>query len=186
MKNPKEWRYTGQVDDLGSDRTTCEWCGQNGLRYKFEIENKVDKELIYVGSECINKFDITVEDERGRVLAKRQSEKRLMKDKNRLIKKTRHERVINAMLKLANEDASVNFHDFISYYKDRNAFTPNQLSLLLWKLKKNNIEIDKKDFQLILRRNREKDQLISMPNWKVEQLWDCMSSTQKDWYKHSA
>lgn len=39
MNKTKEWIYTGTVNDLGEDRTHCEWCGQNGLRYQFEIRN---------------------------------------------------------------------------------------------------------------------------------------------------
>jgi len=32
-----------------------------------------------------------------------------------------------------------------------------------------------------MKRNREKDQLIDMDDWKIEKLWKSLSSNQKQW-----
>ena len=35
---------------------------------------------------------------------------------------------------------------------------------------------------MAIKRNREKDQLRDMEDWKIKQIWECMSPTQKSWY----
>ena len=59
----KEWTYTGRFFDLEAADGTCELCGQQELRYHFEIENGDTSASLLVGSECIKRFEIAGIDE---------------------------------------------------------------------------------------------------------------------------
>lgn len=50
-----EWFYTGRFFDLEATDGTCELCGQQDLRYHFEIENPGTTSSLLVGSECIKR-----------------------------------------------------------------------------------------------------------------------------------
>jgi hypothetical protein len=72
----KEWRFTGATTDHEQPEETCELCGQEGLRYHFEIANTITKHIMQIGSECILKFDLAVYNE-GRKLSNEESRKHL-------------------------------------------------------------------------------------------------------------
>src|SRR3546814_13751215 len=55
---------------------TCELCGQQELRYHFEIENDETAGSLLVGSECIKRFEITGIDEQGQRLDARDNGRR--------------------------------------------------------------------------------------------------------------
>src|SRR3546814_10047183 len=64
----REWSYTGRFFDLEARDGICELCGQQDLRYHFEIENPGTASSLLVGSECIKRFEITGVDEQGQRL----------------------------------------------------------------------------------------------------------------------
>ena len=59
----KEWHYSGSMRMIGE--MSCQLCGQKGLHRQFEIANKLLGNNLWVGSDCIEKFDIYIEDEKG-------------------------------------------------------------------------------------------------------------------------
>ncbi|ECF2367221.1 hypothetical protein E1890_21575 [Salmonella enterica subsp. enterica serovar Mountpleasant] len=52
----KEWSVTGGFIDSHSINKTCELCDNEGLRYQFQITNRLTHYSLWVGSTCINKF----------------------------------------------------------------------------------------------------------------------------------
>ena len=60
----KEWFFTGEIIDHEDAIEVCQLCEKDELRYHFEIENGLRNKL-WVGSKCIEKFDISVFDEEG-------------------------------------------------------------------------------------------------------------------------
>jgi len=68
---------------------------------------------------------------------------------------------------------------------DRDAFTPNQLALLFWRLDQHEIEYSPRDFKIVIRRDREKNQLRQMEDWKIKKLWASMSTSQRTWVKQN-
>lgn len=53
-----EWFYTGEHKRHDDATEICHLCGQHGLKYHFEIENKHTANALMVGSECIKRFEI--------------------------------------------------------------------------------------------------------------------------------
>jgi hypothetical protein len=144
--------------------------------------NRYTYSELLVGSECILKFGIRALVDGDEILTQAGTRRLLQKDRRKLIVDAQAKRVINALLLLGNAAANFDFENFITYFQERRAFTPSQLSLLLWRLDANSIPYDKHDFPMIIRRDREKVQLRNMPQWKVKKMWECMSASQRQWY----
>jgi hypothetical protein len=182
----KEWYYTGNCNDLGGPCETCKLCGHPDIRYQFEIRNRDTSQELLIGSECITRFDISAVDESGELLDTDATTAKVQKDRRKLITDAQRRRVINTLVQLAAAESEAGsefaINNFIGYYQDRDAFTPKQLSFLVWRLGFHNIEYRKTDFKMIIRRKREKDQLKELERWKVQKMWPCMSDTQQQWY----
>jgi len=178
----EEWHYTGNCFDLEDERTNCQLCAHPDIRYQFEVENSITDKFLYVGSECIHKFDIRAIDSQDRRESSSDSRKRVSKDRHKLIEKAREKRVIEALIRLRKVGEDFDIDSFIDYLRERGAFTPNQLNLVLWRLGKNKITHNVRDFKLTIRRQREKYQLQNLETWKLSNIWEAMSKSQQDWY----
>jgi hypothetical protein len=177
----REWLYTGDMYDLGAPVEACELCEHPEIRYQFKIINRHNGNEMLVGSECINKFSISATDELGNVLNRDDSRRRVNRDRRFLVNEARKRRLINTLVALSSLEESFDISSFIGYVQDRNAFTPKQLALFLWRLDEHHLEYAPRDFKLVIRRDREKQQLQQMPGWKVKKIWASMSSSQRNW-----
>lgn len=177
-----EWYYTGNAFDLDEPVENCQLCGHPEIRYQFEIRNEHTEFELLVGSECIKKFRISAVDESGDRLDADESKQKVDRDRNKLITDAKQRRVINALVQLSMQDDTFQIESFIEYYREREAFTPNQLKVIIWRLNKHNVDFQHADFRMSMRRDREKSQLHSMEGWQVKQIWQCMSPSQRNWY----
>lgn len=182
----REWRYTGNMYDLGVANETCGLCDHPDIRYQFEIGNLITGQTLLIGSECINRFGIAATDEEGRTLSAVETRKRVDRDRRRLVEDARQRRAINALVALAHEDTEFDIESFITYLRDRGAFTPKQLCLLLWRFDKHRVQYKAHDFKVVIRRTREKQQLLELPDWQIERLWPCLSSSQRKFLNRRA
>lgn len=177
----KEWVYTGEMYDLKAPNEDCQLCDHSNIRYQFNIRNTHNHNELLVGSECINKFEIKAVDESGVLLDVIESRRKVNRDKRQLVSEASKKRLINALVELLKKDEEFEIENFIDYVQERGAFTPLQLSTLVWRLNEKRIRHNPADFTLIMRRNREKDQLRAMPEWKIRKIWDYLSIPQKEW-----
>lgn len=63
----EEWYFDHMEDNIEAD-STCQLCDHFQIRYKFLITNHVTKKQLYVGSECILRFEdenYSLKDENG-------------------------------------------------------------------------------------------------------------------------
>lgn len=63
----EEWYFDHMEDNIEAD-STCQLCDHFPIRYKFLITNHVTKKQLYVGSECILRFEdenYSLKDENG-------------------------------------------------------------------------------------------------------------------------
>lgn len=178
----REWHYTGNFHDLEVAIENCGLCEHPEIRYQFEIANQYTGNTLLVGSECIHKFEIGAIDDSGALLDAEDSRRKVDKDRRALIAEARRRRVINTLVRLAGLDKDFKITSFIDYYQERGAFTPNQLAMLVWRLNEHRVPYNPADFSMIIRRGREKDQLIAMAEWKVRRIWRCMSAPQRRFY----
>ena len=85
-----EWYWTGGFIDHAVPTESCGLCENTGLRYHFEILNKQTQNSLWVGSSCIDRFDIAVYGEDGELLAGKARTKKL----HEKIQKARVENVV--------------------------------------------------------------------------------------------
>lgn len=179
-----EWFYSGQMNDLEADRSSCGLCEHPDIRYEFEIVNRSNGNALLVGSECITKFEIPAVDEQGRMLHGVAAKRKVAADRRDLVRRAAHKSVITALLQLAQKDGDFQpmIEKFIQYYNENVAFTPNQLATVMWRMRKLGIAHNKRHFRMKMRRGREQEQLRGMEEWKVKTIWPCMTETQRKWY----
>jgi hypothetical protein len=179
----KEWRYTGYVIDLEAPEETCQLCGHPEIRYQFEIANGLTGASLLIGSECIKRFDISAVDEEGNLVDHQQSRAKVDRDRRKLVEDARERRMMQSLIALAQKETTFQIESFINYYKEkRGAFTPKQVLLLFDLMRKHHVAYAKSDFKLIIRRARERMQFNDLSGYEVDQLWGCMSATQRKWY----
>jgi hypothetical protein len=185
----KEWEYWGDSYDLEYPSETCELCGKKDIRYQFELVNTKNGEYLYVGSECIFKFgDVKVRNEAGKVVTGQDAKARVSRDRAKLITDARTRSVLNSLISLAsksNGKIPIDFQDFVKYYKERGAFTPKQLALVLWQFKELSIPYTLSYFKTVITRDREKQQLLNMPAWQIQKMLPALSTSQKNFLKRN-
>lgn len=174
-----EWYYTGETYDLEFPSEDCELCGHSEIRYQFTIRNSKTAGELQIGSECITRFDIPAVDERGGMLSSKETRKIVAKDRRKLITNAKERRMIQTLIELKKKEEKFSIDSFIDYYQERHAFTPKQLVTLLWRLKANVIEYRPSDFNLTIRRGREKEQLLNLKDFQIAAILPCLSSSQR-------
>ena len=181
----KNWFWDGTYIDHGTADSTCELCGQVGLRYHFPIINVEKDSTKHIGSECILKFDISAKADDGRVLNKDEIRNKVKRTRSDISKQNRINHVLVTLRNLVKKENDLQdmFKNFIDYYMDNGYFTPKQLVALQWKLSEHKIKHNKKYFTMSIRKNLYKQQLEDMENWKIRKLVPYMSKSQKEWYE---
>ncbi len=101
----EEWSFTDRTVDHEDAIETCQLCDQEELRYHFEIKNALTHKSLWVGSQCILKFNLSVF-EQGQLLLPTESKKKL----NRLMQQMRLQSCINALQKLADSEKNEILH----------------------------------------------------------------------------
>jgi hypothetical protein len=138
----EEWRFTGHTHDHEEPIETCELCGQEGLRYHFEIQNDFTCHSLDVGSHCILQFNVAVYED-GERLSTRDAKRRL----NKLIQKMRLDACIKALQRLARTEHSQILSGALEYYLTNKKLTPKQAFVVFWRLQANRIDHDPAFFQ---------------------------------------
>lgn len=176
----REWRYTGNYHDLEAPSANCELCDHPDIRYQFEIQNLHTAEALLIGSECINRFGIAASDEEGRALDAAGTRRKVGRDRRKLVEDARKRSVMSSLVALAHVDKDFNIGSFIDYLQDRGAFTPKQLSVILWRLDRSRIPHKPRDFKMTIRRDREKAQLRGLKDWERRRIEPCLNEAQRD------
>ncbi|KAA9013894.1 hypothetical protein F4U94_15520 [Sphingobium limneticum] len=158
----REWSYTGRFFDLEARDGICELCGQQDLRYHFEIENSGTASSLLVGSECIKRFEITGVDEQGQRLDADATGKLVDRHRRGLVEDARKQRVMTALLKLGQEVDEFDAWDFIDFVDDKGAFTPNQVAMIFWRMGSAGVNYRPADWKVRMRRDSDWRQLRTM------------------------
>ncbi len=175
----KEWTYTGRFFDLEAADGTCELCGQQELRYHFEIENDGTSASLLVGSECIKRFEIAGIDEQGRRLDARDMGKLVDRHRRGLVEDARKQRVMTALLKLGRKAPDFDAQNFIAFVDDKGAFTPNQVAMIFWRLGSAGVEYRPADWKVRLRRDSDIGQLRTMKPAAFKRVMAALTAAQR-------
>ena len=169
-----EWQFTGSTEDHLEPCEVCGICGQEDLRYHFEIKNDFTRCTLDVASHCILRFSLRVYDN-GEQLSSKDAKKYL----GRLVQKMRLESCIQALENLAKSEDNKILHGALDYYKRNKKLTPKQAFVVFWRLSKYTIDYDPSFFSINLQKEKFVDDLRDMPTDRVHYFWLSLTSSQR-------
>jgi hypothetical protein len=170
----EEWQFTGSTTDHEEPCETCQLCGQEGLRYHFEIENRYTRCTLQVGSQCILQFDLAVF-ENGRRLLPAEAKKKLQK----LTDQMRLDSCIRSLEKLAMAERSEILTNALAYYRKNKKLTPKQAFVVFWRLRRNGIDHAPSFFNISLKKKKYRTDLEQMETSKVHFFWHALTPSQR-------
>lgn len=171
----EEWSFTERTEDHEQPIETCQLCEQEALRYHFEIRNSLTNKTLWVGSQCILKFGLSVF-ESGRRLSESDAKKKL----ERLMQQMRLESCIRALEKLATAEKNEILSNALLYYRKNKYLSPKFAFVVLWRLQSNKIDHSPSFFKISLKRDKYQNDLRSMSLNHVHTIWPELSSSQRD------
>lgn len=170
----EEWSFTERTIDHEEPIETCRLCDKEELRYHFEIKNALTHKCLWVGSQCILQFNLSVF-EQGRRLSPTQSKRKL----DRLMQQMRLRSCVNALRKLAASERNEILTNALAYYTENKYLTPKFAFVVLWRLQQHRIDHSPSFFKVNLKRNKYKDDLREMQLSRVHLIWPALSSSQR-------
>lgn len=171
----EEWTVTENVIDHETPQETCELCGQESLRYHFEIKNSLNANTLWIGSQCILKFGLSVF-ESGRLLSPAAAKKKI----NRIMDQMRQDACIRALQALAFAEKNEILSNALQYFKAHKYLSPKQAFVVLWRLNRHGIDHNPSFFRVDLKHERFKSQLRDMESGRVQVLWPALTSSQRE------
>lgn len=170
----KEWKFTGATVDHEQPVETCELCGQEGLRYHFEIANESFGSRLDVGSECILKFQVAIFD--GDTELNPIDARRLLSEHMRKMRLTS---CIRALERLAEAENNEILSNALRYYKINKKLTPKFANVVFWRLQANGIDHDPSFFKVRLDKERYRINLQGMQQRDVTRIWKALTPPQR-------
>jgi hypothetical protein len=171
----EEWSVTEQVIDHETPQETCELCGQESLRYHFEIRNSLTKSILWVGSQCILKFGLSVF-ENGRILSPNDAKKKI----NRIMDQMRQNACIRALEAVAESESNDILTNALSYFQKHKYLSPKLGFVVLWRLNSHRIDYSPSFFKIDLKHEKFKTQLREMKLSHVHMIWPALTSSQRE------
>lgn len=175
----KEWYYTGVCADFEESCEVCELCGQEHLRYHFEIANHHNKNSMNVGSECIKRFEIPAIDIDGSILNAAKTAAIIDMDRRQLIEDARKRRATDALSALECEHPRFTAAPALATLRLTGAFSPRQTSFLFAQFDQRRIPYRARDFKVCLRTTSEKDELRVLTDEQLRSVWCAMTKAQQ-------
>jgi len=178
----REWSFTGETIDYETPEELCQLCEMEGLRYHFQISNALHKTL-WVGSQCIERFDIQVLDEEGEEVTK--------KDKEVYLKNKLRYTHLNAVIEvLSHVDSRDRLQEHIKKDLDNysiSKFTKGKidarvLNYLFMRFEEEKIRYNKRFFSIDIRSKLNKDKLLSLTENQFNRIKASLSRGQINFY----
>lgn len=169
-----EWSFTENTIDHGEPIETCKLCEHEQLRYHFEIKNENTHKTLWVGSQCILKFNVSVFEDGARLSAA-EAKKKL----DRLMQQMRLESCLAALEKAAMSEENPILRNALTYYKKNQYLTPKQAFVVLWRLQANKIDHSASFFKINLKKAQFREDLGKMPTSKVHMIWPALTAAQR-------
>jgi hypothetical protein len=178
----EEWAYTGECLDYEEPFETCQMCDKDSLRYHFLIENGYTGNALWVGSECITRFNVGAIAPDGTLVQGEGAARLVQADRNRLIEEARQKRVREAIVTVLEAETEPKWKEMLrsclDHVSEKDGFTPKQMAAIAWRARMFRVRHSPRDFKVTLRRADHKELVIEMEDWKYEQLRPYLTRTQ--------
>jgi hypothetical protein len=168
----RAWRFTGVVRDFGDSVERCQLCAHTGLRFHYQIASG-DQQL-WVGSECILKFDIAVHVD-GKALLGAAREAHLEARR----KAARLERCLQLLEAAAAKTDNEILAHAVSFYRRNQALSPKLAFVVVWQLPKLGTDLVASDFAVTTKTQKFRNDLREMPSSRVRMIWPALTAAQR-------
>lgn len=145
----KEWRFLNDVQYYNGTDKICELCGQKHLRSRYKIVNILNNNFLWVGSNCINKFEgIEVFDDSGRVIFDLVERKKQLEKILRKLKKNESSLQPLRDLYVIDKSNSNKILEYVQSYKSKGSW-PRETVDLLTLMDHYNIKYDPSNYKIL-------------------------------------
>jgi hypothetical protein len=170
----KEWKFTGSTEDYEQAMETCQLCGQEGLRYHFEIANEFSGSRLDVGSECILRFQVPIFE--GETELSPAEARRVL---NQHMRRMRLESCIRSLQLLTATENNDILASALEYYQINKTLTPKYANVVFWRLQANKIDHDASFFRVRLDKEKYRIDLKNMQHRDVMRIWKALTPSQR-------
>lgn len=171
----EEWAFTEETQDHEKATERCELCEQEDLRYHFRIKNQLTGHQLWVGSQCILRFSVSVF-EHGRKLSSEDAKKKL----NRVLQKLRQDACMVALERVAAAEKNDILFNALRYFKENKHLSPKFAFVVLWRLRINKIEHSPSFFKVTLKHAKHQADLNAMEISRVHVIWPALTTAQRE------
>jgi hypothetical protein len=171
----EEWKFTGDVLDHEDSFHDCELCYQQGLRYHFRIQNAETLHQLWIGSQCILKFNIAVFDERGQRMAPAEAKRKL----DGLIDGMQHAACLKSLAAVAEAENNGSLWQALWAYKNKGELPADAAWQVLWTLQRRGIKHEASFFKVALREGRHKRSFRMLSKDQVHTIWSALTPSQR-------
>jgi hypothetical protein len=174
----EEWEFWGNTQDHGEACEECQLCGQDRLRYHFEIVNPQTCNTMLVGSHCIEKFELAVLDEGGKRLNPTAATTKL----RRLEADMREQDCMRVLEELYKRQKNDYTHSALECYKADHKLSPRLAATVFYRLSQPHTGIlyTPSFFSISLRRSQHKEDLQDMEAHRVHLIWGALTPPQRE------
>lgn len=173
-----EWDFNGKIIDYEDERVECKLCEHSNLSHHFEIENKINKNKLLVGSSCILKFkEINVFNVDGTAITDDETRKIYL---DIALRKELIDLMINPLREIWKKD--IMNQDTISRYalkiKNGNGISPDELLFLFMRMDNFNINYQPRRYKISLRSYQNQAELRKMSEENIKKIKPALSTEQ--------
>lgn len=169
-----EWVFAEETIDHEQPVEVCQLCEQEDLRYHFLIENELNGNQLWVGSQCILRFEVGVF-EGGRKLSPKDAKRKL----NQIYQRMRFDACIKALERVVATENNEILTNAWAYYRKNGNLTPKYAFVVLWRLQVHKIDHSPTFFKISLKAARHKANLADMDPSRVHLIWPALTSGQR-------
>lgn len=179
----EQWAYTGECFISENNSGTCDLCGQQNLKYIFQIENVEKTKYMSVGSECILDFMNSgyMKKETGNG---EQVFMLLQQHKREKIEEEKRKQLFQSIDCIHSFDESFKPDHYYALYYNQGGFTPNQAVYILEQIQHYHIPYQTSSFTILLRKKEHQEELMRLSFYYLELLWMTLSSEQQKKFQY--
>jgi hypothetical protein len=174
-----QWRHTGQFRDHGKPVAACELCGNTRLRYHFLVAHRQTGEAIWVGSQCVLNFELSV----GAVLSRQRRARQEVEEAANLEATRENLTQLLAQLQGIYHAASVQEQRHIRWmvgrFQRRGGFSPADMGWLFAAMLASGQSLDPSLFPMILRTKKDRQEIRGLSNSALAWIAPVLTKQQR-------
>ncbi|MCK6517846.1 hypothetical protein L6R46_22645 [Myxococcota bacterium] len=181
-----EWVYGRECRDHYEAVEVCQLCLQQGLRWHFQIGNGATSQTLWIGSECIKRFDLGVWDQAtSQVVHGAAASRLLAADLRRLEEAARIKRLTDLIAQAAalepDDDDQRYWRQIGEQLVEKRPLTPCRLDYLLLALDYLHLpRPEAKDLKVEAKREHHQRDLVDLPQPAWERVEPYLSAAQRE------